>query len=291
MSSTPPMSYGRDHEEKDLHFPYNCQAPDNDIEFLPLPSLEFTILLDDCHERDITADFISQSRRTPPLQDAVKASAADHDQLSNVVYGAADGSSMKKLDHNAKERVRRLRLTESYLALRSLLPDHPHKSKKKWSAPHIIDRALEYIPELEVSVQRLTFKKNDMITVIGKNKQPIHDIKDTTIATENQTLTVSVNEVKRGEVIVQICMEIHQEEDDVFSNLIDKVEGQGLQLQGASSLFACEDRCCYHLHLKMDESKLAPDYIASLKGKDCSRSKHFGRDPEGLLLGVTKRKR
>ena len=38
-------------------------------------------------------------------------------------HQAGEGSSMKKLDHNAKERVRRLKLNASYLAFRSLLPE------------------------------------------------------------------------------------------------------------------------------------------------------------------------
>ena len=37
--------------------------------------------------------------------------------------GVGEGSTSKKLDHNAKEKVRRLKLNETYLTLRSLLPD------------------------------------------------------------------------------------------------------------------------------------------------------------------------
>jgi len=38
-------------------------------------------------------------------------------------HQGGEGSSMKKLDHNAKERVRRLKLNASYLEFRSLLPE------------------------------------------------------------------------------------------------------------------------------------------------------------------------
>ena len=37
--------------------------------------------------------------------------------------GVGQGSSINKLDHRARERVRRMKLSASYLALRSLLPD------------------------------------------------------------------------------------------------------------------------------------------------------------------------
>ncbi|GMH06746.1 hypothetical protein Nepgr_008586 [Nepenthes gracilis] len=166
-------------------------------------------------------------------------------------------SSMKKLDHNAKERVRRLNLTVSHLALCSLFPDY-HKPKKKWSAAHTIDRALEYIPELEGLVKKLTAQKNDMLSLVGK-KRVLEDEE------AYQTLTVSVNEIRKGEVIVQICMQ--RVEKDIFSHLVEKVEGEGMQLIGASSLYACEDRYCYHLHLQIDERLPAADYIARLKDK------------------------
>lgn len=34
-----------------------------------------------------------------------------------------EGGASKKLDHNAKERIRRMKLNASFLALRALLPD------------------------------------------------------------------------------------------------------------------------------------------------------------------------
>ncbi|XP_073029664.1 uncharacterized protein [Primulina eburnea] len=70
-----------------------------------------------------------------------------------------EGTSVaKKMDHNAKERIRRMKINASFLALRALLPDS-RRSKKKWSAPSIVDRALKYIPELQNQVQELKSKK------------------------------------------------------------------------------------------------------------------------------------
>ena len=40
-----------------------------------------------------------------------------------VVSGVGEGSLSKKLDHNAREKVRRKKLNETYLTRRPLLPD------------------------------------------------------------------------------------------------------------------------------------------------------------------------
>lgn len=48
-------------------------------------------------------------------------------------------SGSKKLDHNAKERIRRMKLNASYLALRSLLPD---SRRSKVTIPNI---SLQYL--------------------------------------------------------------------------------------------------------------------------------------------------
>lgn len=56
----------------------------------------------------------SQRKRKEPVLDEVDGSSS----------GAA-----KKQDHNAKERLRRMRLHASYLTLGTLLPDHSSSSK------------------------------------------------------------------------------------------------------------------------------------------------------------------
>ncbi|KAA8536548.1 hypothetical protein F0562_029026 [Nyssa sinensis] len=174
-------------------------------------------------------------------QTSERNSQIKHLQAQKMVsqHGAEEeGSTAKKqkLDHNAKERVRRMKLNASYLALRSLLPNS-RRSKKKWSAPAMIDRVLEYIPELEKEIEKLTLKKTNMQS-INQNPQ-----------LELQSPTVSVSEVKNGEVIFQICM--GRDGNHVFSNLIQKVEEEGMCIASASTLYACEDRVCYHLHIQV----------------------------------------
>lgn len=64
-----------------------------------------------------------------------------------------------------------------------------------------------------------------------------------------QVPTVSVTEVRNGEAIVQICMQ--PEPGNVLSSLIQNVEGEGMGILGASSLYVCEERICYHLHIQV----------------------------------------
>ncbi|PSS29157.1 Transcription factor bHLH100 like [Actinidia chinensis var. chinensis] len=178
-----------------------------------------------------------------------------------VQHSAEEGSNAKKkLDHNAKERVRRMKLNASYLALRSLLPN-ARRSKKKWSAPVIIDRVLEYIPELEDEVEKLTAKKQT-IQSITKGKRTLNQ----NPCSELEGPTVSVNEVREGEVIIQICMA--RDKGEVFSNLVENVEGEGMSIASASTLSVCEERECHHLHIQMNgRFSLEADYIGVIKDK------------------------
>ncbi|XP_034701477.1 transcription factor bHLH160 isoform X1 [Vitis riparia] len=169
------------------------------------------------------------------------------------------GSSViRKENHNAKERVRRMQLNASYLALRSLLPD-ARRSKKRWSSPRIIDRVLEYIPELENEIENLTLKKDNMLSSLANEQTHQNQPSDL------QVPTVSVTEVRKDEVIVQICMQ--REPGNVLSNLMQNVEGEGMGIMSASSLYVCDERICYHLHIQMNGSSDGDDYKAHLKHK------------------------
>lgn len=169
----------------------------------------------------------------------------------------------KKMDHNEKERVRRLHLNTAYLALRSLLPDQSHKPKKKWSAPYLIDRAVDHIPQIESELEKLKSKKKDLLLELEK----VHDLKQAEEAEkqDKKPLSISINEVRRGEVIIQICHQINKV--DIFSNLLDKLESEGMVVFDASVLDPSEDTSCHHIHIQMDESSMGDDYVAGLKEK------------------------
>ncbi|KAL3814489.1 hypothetical protein ACJIZ3_015757 [Penstemon smallii] len=217
------------------------------------------------------------------------ASTSNNDQLNAELAAAAGGTSTsslstfvkKKLDHNAKERIRRMKLNASYLALRALLqlPHSTIRSKKRsWSAPSIVDKVLKYIPEMENEIQELESKKLNYINNVQlaaakkkkKKKKIIYD-------NENENIgypTISVNKINKGEVIVQICMP--RSGTLAFTNLLQRVEDQLddhqyiFCIKSLSTLYVCETRTCYHLHiqlLQMNHISDGADYIAELRDK------------------------
>ncbi|KAL3538546.1 hypothetical protein ACH5RR_001912 [Cinchona calisaya] len=169
-----------------------------------------------------------------------------------VDQSGGEGSATKKLEHNARERIRRLRLNASYLALRALLPDS-RRSKKRWSAPAIVDKVIKYIPEMENEIQKLKKVKDDMQSA-NKNKQPLNH--EGNLEPWINDLTVSVNELQSGEAIVQICM--GRDKDEAFSKFLDILESEIFLIKSVSTLSICKNRVCYQLHIQsMRERKMA----------------------------------
>ncbi|KAJ6724864.1 ACHAETE-SCUTE TRANSCRIPTION FACTOR-RELATED [Salix viminalis] len=156
------------------------------------------------------------------------------------------GSTSKKQQHNAKEKVRRMELNASYLALASLLPNS-QRSKKKWSAPGIIDEVLEYIPKLESEIEELTLMKSTELSKI-EGRQPNQQ----DLSAERQAPTISIHEVRQGEVIVQICWQRRDKQNAALSNLFQNLEEQSISIVSASSINVCEESTvCHHLHIKI----------------------------------------
>ncbi|PON92330.1 Achaete-scute transcription factor-related, partial [Trema orientale] len=116
---------------------------------------------------------------------------------------------------------------------------------KRWNAPIIVDKVLEYIPELENEIEQLIFKKNNMLSVV-ENMQSL--VKEKSTHSEVVSLTVSANEVQKGELILQICR--GRDGENVFSNLLQKIEDEGMSLLSASTLHVCDERDCYHIHIQ-----------------------------------------
>ncbi|KAK1568363.1 hypothetical protein Q3G72_023598 [Acer saccharum] len=158
------------------------------------------------------------------------------------------GQISKKQEHNAKEKNRRMKLNATYLALGALLPDH-RRTKKRRSTPGMIDRALEYIPGLEKEIEDLTLRKNHLLSTIENQKlRETQQLSDKLQAPP----TVSLHEIAKGEVIIQIIC-IHKDEDTtLFSKLLQNVEAQGMSILGASTLQVCRERVCYHLHIQLN---------------------------------------
>ncbi|KAK6156959.1 hypothetical protein DH2020_011207 [Rehmannia glutinosa] len=169
-------------------------------------------------------------------------------------------SNPKKLDHNAKERIRRMKLNSSYLALRALLPDS-RRSKKRWSAPAIIDKVLKHIPEMENEVEALRFKKENIVQLSAAKNKKI------AVNNEDQNCTISFNKVNQEEAIIQICM-ARKDGLLAFSNVLQCVEDEGIyMIKSASTLYVCETRICYNLHIQINSTTPGADCIEELREK------------------------
>lgn len=112
--------------------------------------------------------------------------------------------------------------------------------QRRWSAPVIIDRVIEYIPELEKEIKKLIVKKNSMLLDLNKTRQ---------LKFEAALSTVSVHNVKEGEVVIQICLQRNRE--DALSNLICKIEAENVCIESVSTSQICDDKVCYHLHVQV----------------------------------------
>ncbi|KAK4783706.1 hypothetical protein SAY86_018074 [Trapa natans] len=192
-----------------------------------------------------------------------------------------EGSVMKKQVHNAKERARRRMVNASYLALGELLPQ-PRRSKKRWSAPMIVDRVVDYIPELKREVEGLMLKKEKMLeheaeaiassssSSVATDAAPAATCNDQ-LESSPSRITVSVHDPGMGEeLIVLICRlpeEGRGEDDDGLVSLLSNIEAEGLSILKASTLDTGGDLTCYHLHIKRNGSSGGPDYTAILKRK------------------------
>ncbi|KAL1539191.1 transcription factor bHLH160-like protein [Salvia divinorum] len=164
---------------------------------------------------------------------------------SNVVE-IAEEEGVKKLDHNAKERIRRMKLNASYLALQALLPDS-RRSKKKWTAPAIVDRVVTYIPELENEIESLRGKKENVQLQRAKENNP---------SPREQDPTISLNQVNQQEAIFQVCVERQEQEESQLTHLLECLESEGVNVKSASALDVSATRICHHLHIQGNEVNL-----------------------------------
>ncbi|KAI9177440.1 hypothetical protein LWI28_015308 [Acer negundo] len=164
-----------------------------------------------------------------------------------AVHPNGEGQISKKEEHNAKEKIRRMKLNATYLALGALLPDH-RRTKKRSSAPGMIDKTLEYIPGLEKEIEDLTLRKNHLLSTIEKqNLRETQQLSDKLQAPP----MVSLHEIAKGEVIIQIICIQKDEDTTFFSKLLQNVEAQAMSIFSASTLHVCMERVCYHLHIQV----------------------------------------
>ncbi|XP_047320446.1 transcription factor bHLH160-like [Impatiens glandulifera] len=163
------------------------------------------------------------------------------DEKKCIAQGINIGEMEKKLDHNARERVRRMNLSVSYLTLRSLLPD-ARRSKKKWSSAKIVEKVLEYIPKIEDEVRKLK-----EIMIMNEEAIKAERIKQRTKYSSSNSVMVS--EIKRGEVIIQACMK-----NNIFSRILENLEAEedGTLIISSASIVTLSDQTtvCCTLHIQ-----------------------------------------
>lgn len=74
-------------------------------------------------------------------------------------------------------------------------------------------------------------------------------VKKKSIDLDVDSLTVSVNEVKNDQLILQICRQ--RDGENIFSSLLQHIEEEGICLVSASTLNVCQERECYHIHIEV----------------------------------------
>ncbi|KAH6826653.1 hypothetical protein C2S53_017032, partial [Perilla frutescens var. hirtella] len=221
------------------------------------------------HSWPVDEETLAHQRNTASAKNKLKTtktksrSKINNENVAILEQSAEEGpSGLKKLDHNAKERIRRMKLNASFLALRALLPDS-RRSKKKWSAPAIVDKVLKYIPEMENEIEALRCKMENMQSQAKSKKITA----DENSSAEFNMPTISLNRVNKEEAIIQVCM--GREDESRFTNLLQSVEDEAICIRSASALDISETRICYHLHIQNNNSTTseADHYFEELRDK------------------------
>ncbi|XP_047336095.1 transcription factor bHLH160 [Impatiens glandulifera] len=229
----------------------------------PINNLESTLNNNTTNET-LAAISIPGGENINELGNPSSSKCKSNEKKGIVAQGINIGEAEKKLDHNARERVRRMNLNMSYHTLRSLLPD-ARRSKKRWSSAKIVEKVLEYIPKLEDEVRKL----KEMMIMINEESPNIQtdEYQRTNSASNN---SVMVSEIKRGEVIIQTCMRRNNIFSIIMQNLEEEQEDdQGFLISSASTVTLCDQTTvCCTLHLQMNGNySLGKDYVTVLRNK------------------------
>ncbi|XAR69878.1 hypothetical protein NMG60_11001631 [Bertholletia excelsa] len=163
---------------------------------------------------------------------------------------AADSAAAKKLNHNASERDRRKKINSLFSSLRTLLP--ATDQTKKLSIPATVSGVVKYIPELQREVERLVQKKEELMSRVFREKDPIHYQKHSNCtATPCSKTVVSASLVGDNEVVIQICTLNRVEKSTPLSEVLQNLEDDGLLLLHASSFHSFGERVFCNLHLQV----------------------------------------
>ncbi|KFK24862.1 hypothetical protein AALP_AA8G034700 [Arabis alpina] len=155
--------------------------------------------------------------------------------------------SEKKLNHNASERDRRRKLNGLYSSLRDLLP--PSDQKRKLSIPMTVARVVKYIPEQKQELQRLSRKKEELLKRISRKTATLNHHHQEQLRNRTMDSSMSANWITDTEIAVQIATSKWTS----ISDMLLRLEENGLNVINVSSSVSSTARIFYTLHLQMSE--------------------------------------
>ncbi|XP_043698108.1 transcription factor ORG2-like [Telopea speciosissima] len=187
-------------------------------------------------------------------------------------------SSTKKLSHNASERDRRKRLNDLYTDLQSLLPETDRK--KKLSIPATVSCALMYIPELQKHVQKLTQKKEEILSSIYKQGDSMKQGKTAGGGGGGDRVSmpsVAASQLDDREVVIQICA--LKAKTIPLSEVLLVLEEVGIYVLSASAITSYGERVFYNLHLQVKETQRLECEMLSQKLKLMYQNREESQSP------------
>ncbi|CAA7033963.1 unnamed protein product [Microthlaspi erraticum] len=159
--------------------------------------------------------------------------------------------SEKKLNHNASERDRRKKLNTLYSSLRALLP--ASEQKRKLSIPMTVSGVVKYIPEQRQELQRLSRKKEELSKKISRKAASLNhhqeQLRNRAMmeSLDSSSQQIAANWLSDTEIAVQIATSSWTS----ISDMLLRLEENGLNVISASSSVSSTARIFYTLHLQM----------------------------------------
>ncbi|CAH2074211.1 unnamed protein product [Thlaspi arvense] len=157
----------------------------------------------------------------------------------------------KKLNHNASERDRRRKLNSLYSSLRALLP--PSHQKRKLSIPMTVSGVVKYIPEQKQELQRLSRRKEELLKRISVKTATLNHHQEQLRkrammdSVDSSSQTIAANWITDTEIAVQIATSSWTS----ISDMLLRLEENGLDVISVSSSVSSTARIFYTLHLQM----------------------------------------
>ncbi|KAM7505253.1 hypothetical protein LguiB_004157 [Lonicera macranthoides] len=172
-------------------------------------------------------------------------------ESTNFGSPGGDATVVKKLNHNASERDRRKKINSLYSTLFSLLP--ASDQTKKLSIPATVSRVVKYIPELQIEVEKLIQKKEELSSRISKQQEnsilPQKRRRKCSFTNGTSLSVVSASQISASEMVVQISTV--KANKCLLCEALHKLEEDGLLLLNGSSFESFGERVFHNLHFQV----------------------------------------